>query len=437
MLTVNPNLSSSLDLPVINKNANYQTIYPSFDGYLYSGSANPNWDYTQSIMNPTTGTRPATAQECADIVISMSTPTDQNDFAVFNDRAGDACWLAHCDYTTGNGGNSLGIKQIFDSNMHISSMPPINTVFSIPGSTVTGWKIWDGAAFKTMDLRSAYSSSGGEGGSQGDPHIHFAHGGVADLRGKNNTYVSLLSVPGFQFSAKTMDTDFLLPRPQLVHGSFFTDVGFRFRGRSGREYGVTSSASKTAFDVFDVKSGSLIHAFSGIWKQWWEDGVRVYYKHTTIYIRAHGWEVNATRHPIYNYVSGPSTWRFDFALRYLDGTGFENLHGKQSETCFPHGIIGQSWDGDKLAVDGKLDNYTYSRSYPVVTTSANAEGSIEGTLNDYLLKGPWDVDTFKFSRYDKSASDVCKPRDVNALKGKKHFVASSSVATTTDLVDDS
>lgn len=434
MLAINPHLPSlSDDLITKTHPAAYVTSYPSFMGYLYAANANPNWDYQQNVLN-SGGNHPATAQECADIATSQASEANPNHFAVFHHRSSDSCWIAVSDYTTGNGGNSLGLKLLFDSNMHNTGLPAQFVTFTIPDSTVTGWKIWDDTTFITMDLRSAYSSSGG---SQGDPHIHFAHGGVADLRGKNNTYVSLLSVPGFQFSAKTMDTDFLLPRPQLVHGSFFTDVGFRFRGRSGREYGVTSSASKTAFDVFDVKSGSLIHAFSGIWKQWWEDGVRVYYKHTTIYIRAHGWEVNATRHPIYNYVSGPSTWRFDFALRYLDGTGFDNLHGKQSETCFPHGIIGQSWDGDKLAVDGKLDNYTYNRSYPVVTTSANAEGSIEGTLNDYLLKGPWDVDTFKFSRYDKSASDVCKPRDVNALKGKKHFVASSSVAKTTDLVDDS
>ena len=289
----------------------------------------------------------------------------------------------------------------------------------------------------TASLDSLYGGGGGGASTQGDPHIRFAHGGVADLRGKNNTYVSLLSVPGFQFSAKTMDTDFLLPRPQLIHGSFFTDVGFRFRGRSGREYGVTSSASKVAFDVFDVKSGSLIHALSGIWKQWWEDGVRVYYKQATIFVRAHGWEVNATRHPIYNHVSGPSKWRFDFAMRYLDGTGFDKLHGNQSKTCFPHGIIGQSWDGDKLGVDGKIDDYTYSRDNSVVTTSANAEGGIEGTLNDYLLKGPWDKDNFQYSRYDKAASDVCKPRDARILKGKKHFSTStSSVATSTDLLDD-
>lgn len=256
-------------------------------------------------------------------------------------------------------------------------------------------------------------------GSAGDPHIAFAHGGKADFRGANDTYFSLLSVPGFQFAARTLDTSFLLPRPQLVHGSFFTDVAFRFRGRTGREYGVTSSASNVSFSVYDVNTKKHLETLVGVWKQWWEDGVRVYYKQSTIYVRAHGWEVNATRHPVYNYVSGPSRWRYDFSIRYLDGTAFEKFHGRSSASCYPHGVIGQSWDGDTIGVNGRVDDYTYNVSYPVIVTSANAEGSIEGVAHDYALSHAFDVDTFRYGRYRKNATSICPPRDVRLLRGSR------------------
>ena len=83
--------------------------------------------------------------------------------------------------------------------------------------------------------------------------------------------------------------------------------------------------------------------------------------------------MNATRVPIYNFIAGASRWRYDLAIRHLDDTPFEHAHGRRSRTCFPHGVIGQSWDDDDLGVDGLMDDYTYNASFPVVVTSANAQ----------------------------------------------------------------
>ena len=47
-----------------------------------------------------------------------------------------------------------------------------------------------------------------QAGANGDPHLRFAHGGVADFRGKNNTIFNMLSVPGLSFGLKTLDTTF-------------------------------------------------------------------------------------------------------------------------------------------------------------------------------------------------------------------------------------
>ena len=106
-------------------------------------------------------------------------------------------------------------------------------------------------------------------------------------------------------------------------------------------------------------------------------------------------------------------------MRPLDGTtGFEALHGKASSSCFPHGLIGQSFDGDNVAVNGAIDDYTFNPDFPVITTKAMAEGAIEGVASDYALKGATDK-AFPFSRYDKTADVACAARTLEKLAGKK------------------
>ena len=124
-------------------------------------------------------------------------------------------------------------------------------------------------------------------------------------------------------------------------------------------------------------------------------------------------QVNATREPIYNMIRGPSSWRFDLAMRKLDGTRFAKEFGNSSASCFPHGIIGQSYDGDNMAVSGKTVDYT---NRVEVTTTAMAEGAIEGSAADYALSTPFET-SFTYSRFAKIGSDECAPRDVSKLKG--------------------
>eukprot|EP00964_Phaeocystis_antarctica_P042230 scaffold24187_cov66-Phaeocystis_antarctica.AAC.2 len=57
-------------------------------------------------------------------------------------------------------------------------------------------------------------------------------------------------------------------------------------------------------------------------------------------------------------------------MRKLDGTTFAKEFGNSSASCFPHGLIGQSYDGDNMAVSGKTDDYT---DRVEVTTTAMAE----------------------------------------------------------------
>ena len=79
----------------------------------------------------------------------------------------------------------------------------------------------------------------------------------------------------------------------------------------------------------------------------------------------------------------------------------------------PHGLIGQSFDRDSLAVDGNID---FLRG-PEVTTTAQAEGAIEGTAMDYKMAGKF-ASAFKYSRFD--VATPVGPRNVAALSGRKH-----------------
>ena len=112
------------------------------------------------------------------------------------------------------------------------------------------------------------------------------------------------------------------------------------------------------------------------------------------------WSIRVTPQPVYDRVSGPKT-RLDL-----------NIRPKVSETSMkvaPHGIIGQSFDGDNRAVNGKVDTYPKSGTF---TTKAMAEGAIEGSASMYIVNTPFATE-FAFSRFYKLAE---KPRSTTHLR---------------------
>jgi len=248
-----------------------------------------------------------------------------------------------------------------------------------------------------------------------DPHITFAHGGRADFRGKDGVAYNMLSAPRISFALLTQNASFILPgySPKYVHGSFFTNSFWTLRSRdSGVQFLVNCSANVIGFDVRFVNE-SIAAIRRGMWKDFVFEDVRVYYKYNTLFVRAAGWETNVTRHAVYNWIAGPK-WRFDVAIRPLNNTGFEYLHGMPSDVVAPHGLIGQSWDSDDIAVDGAMDDYKVTQTE--IWTKAMAEGSIEGDASEYALATPFSTQ-FKYSRFDTS---VPTPhRDVSKLSGTK------------------
>ena len=193
--------------------------------------------------------------------------------------------------------------------------------------------------------------------------------------------------------------------------------GATFVARSretGMEHRIAALAGTPGFVVFNGE-GVADKRFLGAWKEYAYDDVQVFSKQITTVVRAAGWEVNVTSKPIYNGLPGNAEWRFDVNMRPLDDIPtLAAKHGSSTiGTIAPHGIIGQSFDNDDIAVIGALDKYT---GLTEMTTKAQAEGFIEGNFMDYKMTEVF-ATAFKFSRFD--ARLPVPPRNVSALTGTK------------------
>jgi hypothetical protein len=102
---------------------------------------------------------------------------------------------------------------------------------------------------------------------------------------------------------------------------------------------------------------------------------------------------------------------------------FSVLMDEGADVVAPHGLIGQTFDRDGVAIDGALDDYTgglidgYNR---LVITHAMGEGAIEGVASDYEVNrtNPFST-SFKYARFGLTKAE---PRNITSLTGKKRRV---------------
>jgi len=105
-----------------------------------------------------------------------------------------------------------------------------------------------------------------------------------------------------------------------------------------------------------------------------------------------------------NWLSGP-TVRLDL--------GFSLRVPEESLQVAPHGIVGQSFDGDGIGISGARD--PAPRAGANLSTTAMAEGAIEGSWRDYVMASEYDT-AFKFSRFGAA---FAAPRDTTGLTGER------------------
>jgi len=246
-----------------------------------------------------------------------------------------------------------------------------------------------------------------------DPHINFAYGGSADLRGRHNALYNFLSAPGLSVNVKTEDAVFKLHGGALtVNGSFLTEAHVTAQLSSQKFATASFWASELDPNNFgwSVVNGTCVgrpfrFGFHGHKKCF---GLEMTMDHSSATFKLGNWTV--TVHGMRSvpraedYIAGPNH-RLDI--------GF-TARGDAPARDMPHGIIGQSYATPGLERHGKKDIYPFSGSY---TTSAQAEGAIEGTVSDYEAASTHATD-FAFSRFsaakEGSVEGAIADREIDA-----------------------
>lgn len=258
-------------------------------------------------------------------------------------------------------------------------------------------------------------------GSAGDPHLNFASGGSADFRGDDGVVFCFLSAPNIAVNVLTEARDFIRWAGQTVHGSFITSIFLKLRSPVTHAV-VRVEVDATQYASFRIYQSDDVAQFTNRTRLE-QDGIAVLQlSGGRTSIKGAGWEVFITRRRLRKpLVKKPlvgdsrERWFLDASYRVLDGDAEAmKMHGSSTVgRIAPHGIIGQSFDGSQVMVSGKHDNYGNG---PEFTTSAQAEGAIEGNYKDYIVSSPFST-TFKYNRFD--TTQPIAARNVSLLSGDK------------------
>lgn len=261
-----------------------------------------------------------------------------------------------------------------------------------------------------------------------DPHFFGADGDRFDFAGANNTVYSLFSASHLALNALFMKTTFVMGHAQgptcpycklkTVHGSFVKVAYFRALTAAGKTVLIEYRAdepSHALLSVEDVEGGAPPEKTEVKCSKFKEDSVQYTVDNVAVQlVRKHYREAAIT----------VSTGDFELKAASMHLAWAEqNKYQKRLDVSImprrvisslkvaPHGLIGQTFDGDSMAVDGALDDYSSNE----VVTKAMAEGAIEGVASDYEISraDPFST-TFKYDRFSASSA---APRDVSKLTG--------------------
>jgi len=233
--------------------------------------------------------------------------------------------------------------------------------------------------------------------SNGDPHIHRADGRKTDFRGEDGKIFNMLSARNVSLGVRTVESHFMQKfGSQKVHGTHFSEAFFTLRSN---ETGTIITAKVDALitpwvdpvtyvaisghEKYPIKLSSSTRPTYAI-----EDINITAVSGSKIVVRGASWEVSITRRLLYKPLPESKTKNFlDIAIRRI---------AKDPRALSSHGVIGQSFDPKhRIAKDGKTDDYSTDE----VTTTAQAEGAIQGVYTDYMVAAPFQT-TFKYSLFD-------------------------------------
>jgi len=259
----------------------------------------------------------------------------------------------------------------------------------------------------------------------GDPHIVGAHGDKFDFKGEHNALYNMFSAHGFAVNARFVQDVYSLGDKE-VHGSFITEayVSVQLPGQDMVHIGYNATRPNVALltvgrrqTVLSISPFNVNEMSIDMYEL---DGLRVelsksHMHDATLLVKNGLWQATFKAHLYPFSTDNHEKKRLDLSFSQLD----KNAAAKVA----PHGLVGQTFDGDKIAVDGAQDDY----SGKVVVTKAMGEGAIEGTASDYTVKSPYSTE-FVYSRF---SAEAAIPRDVSTLAGLKKKANNIGLVATT------
>ena len=228
--------------------------------------------------------------------------------------------------------------------------------------------------------------------AQQDPYLYLAHGGHADFRGCDGCLFNFLSARDLSLNVRTVASDFRL-RGTLVHGTFMTEVHVASRFAPKGKWANVSfwaaevGANNWGWRMLNGTCGGRLFTLGPMSHRGCEQ-TQIHTNYSSADITTPEWEIVIRVREVFGRVSGPEH-RLDVSMK--------PRVPESRLSWLPHGVVGQSFDGDGLPRSGRLDDY----SGPEVTTSAMAEGAIEGVADEYRMSAPYATE-FRYSRFDRA-----------------------------------
>jgi len=257
-------------------------------------------------------------------------------------------------------------------------------------------------------------------GSLGDPHLTLPHGGRADFRGRHDGIFNFLSAHDLSVNVQISNSSFVLYSAETsakftVHGTFITEAHLVGRTSKHRFFNVTFAADRGVATASCAPASEANKADPtitiGKGRGGSCDNLRIEMAPNDVMmtLTTPDWQVTIAQRRILGRISGPHQ-RLDLNIQLQTA--------EHKLPTSPHGIIGQAWDGDGLAVHGNVDEYPTTDG-AVLTSYAMAEGAIEGVADDYEVASRYETG-FKFSRFgtrgvparNHSALKRCVPADI-------------------------
>lgn len=262
----------------------------------------------------------------------------------------------------------LWVPREFDKPIHILST----------SSAMNGM----GGAFQMYDIEEQGLFKQYEVGIRADPHLMFAHGGTADMRGTHLGIYNIVSSHLFNMNVQFEDATFLLKR-NTIHGSFVTNAF------------IVTDEIKLSYEGFRKQGIAHVHCDDKLYiirrnKQRTCGSVKSYMNYSSLHVETPEWFVHIHPKPVFDHISGP-TQRLDITIQNKIPI-FNMRHT-------PHGLLGQSFTHE-MAVFGLTENFNENP----YTTKYMAEGAIEGYAHDYLVTHAYETN-FTFSRFHTNGNN--------------------------------